>query len=260
MMKLMPARLLLSLCVMAAVPAFAQVVATVNGKPLPSSKIDLAVKQLVAQGKYSDTPQLRENLKRDLITREIMIQEADRQGFGTRTEVKSALDNARQSVVINALLAAHLKSHPVEEADLRAEYAKLKAGWPEKDYRARHILVETEDEAKSILAKIKAGSKFEDMAKQYSKDASAANGGDLDWASPNRYVAEFSRAMTAQAKGAVSDAPVKSRFGYHIIRVDDTRAAKPPAYEDIRQELGEGLQQRKLQAYKEELMKKAKIQ
>ncbi|SHG77659.1 peptidylprolyl isomerase [Massilia sp. CF038] len=259
-MKLMPARLLLSLCVLSAAPAFAQVAATVNGKQIPSSKVEQGVKQLLAQGKYSDTPQLRDVIKRDLITREVMIQEADRQGYGTRTEVKSALDNARQSVVINALLAAHLKSHPVEESDLRAEYAKVKAGWPEKDYRARHILVESEDEAKSILAKIKAGSKFEDMAKQYSKDASAANGGDLDWASPNRYVPEFSRALMAMQKGALSDAPIKSRFGYHIVRLDDTRAAKIPAYEDVRQELGEGLQQRKLQAYKEELMKKAKIQ
>lgn len=259
-MKLKPARLLFSLCILAAVPAFAQVAATVNGKTIPSSKVDLGVKQLVAQGKYSDTPQLREAVRKDLITRELMIQEADRQGFGTRTEVKSALENARQSVVINALLAAHLKKSPVEESELRAEYAKIKAGWPDKDYRAHHILVETEDEAKSIIAKLKSGSKFEELAKTYSKDSSAVSGGDLEWASPNRYVPEFSRAMTSLSKGAVSDAPVKSRFGYHIIRVDDTRPAKPPAYEDIRQELGEGLQQRKLQSYKEELMKKAKVQ
>jgi len=245
---------------MAALPAYAQVAATVNGKTIPTSKIDLGVKQLVAQGKYSDSPALREAIRRDLITRELMIQEADRQGFGTRTEVKSALENARQSVVINALLADHLKKHPVEESELRAEYAKIKAGWPEKDYRARHILVETEDEAKAIIAKIKAGSKFEDLAKAQSKDGSGANGGDLDWASPTRYVPEFSRAMMAQAKGAVSETPVKSRFGYHIIRVDDTRPSKPPSYEEVRQELGEGLQQRKLQSYKEELMKKAKVQ
>jgi peptidyl-prolyl cis-trans isomerase C len=259
-MKFVPARLLLSLCVLAAVPAAAQVAATVNGKTIPSSKIELGVKQLVAQGKYSDTPQLRDAIRRDLITRELMIQEADRQGYGTRTEVKSALDNARQSVVINALLAAHLKKNPVAESELRNEFAKIKAAWPEKDYRARHILVATEDEAKSVLAKLKAGGKFEELAKLHSKDGSAANGGDLDWASPNRYVPEFARALVALQKGAVSDAPVKSRYGYHIIRVDDTRPAKPPAYDDVRQELGEGMQQRKLQTYKEELMKKAKIQ
>jgi peptidyl-prolyl cis-trans isomerase C len=259
-MKLKPARLLLSLCVMASLPAFAQVAATVNGKTIPTSKIELGVKQLVAQGKYSDTLQLREAIRRDLITRELMIQEADRQGYGTRTEVKSALDNARQSVVINALLAAHLKKNPVEESELRAEYAKIKGAWPEKDYRAHHILVASEDEAKTVLGKLKGGAKFEELAKLHSKDGSAATGGDLDWASPNRYVPEFARALVALQKGGVSDAPVKSRYGYHIIRVDDTRPAKPPAYEEVRQELGEGLQQRKLQSYKESLMKKAKIQ
>lgn len=257
---LMPARLLMSLCVLASVPALAQVAATVNGKPIPSSKVDQGIKQLVAQGKYTDTPQLREVIKRDLITREVMIQEADRQGYGTRTEVKSALENARQSVVINSLLAAHLKSNPVEESDLRGEFAKIKAGWPEKDVRARHILVESEEEAKSIIAKIKSGSKFEDLAKAHSKDGSALNGGDLDWASPNRYVPEFARGLMALPKGALSDTPIKSRYGYHVVRIDDTRPAKLPVYEEIRQEIGEGLQQRKLQVYKDDLMKKAKIQ
>lgn len=259
-MMLKPARLLLSLCVLAAAPAFAQVAATVNGKPIPASKVDLGIKQLIAQGKYSDTPQLREAVRRDLITRELMIQEADRQGVGTRTEVRSALENARQSVVINALLAAHLKKNPVEESDLRAEYARIKAAWPDKDYRAHHILVATEDEAKALIAKIKSGSKFEELAKAQSKDSSAATGGDLDWAPATRYVPEFARAMTSLSKGAVTDTPVKTRFGYHVIRLDDVRTAKPPSYEEARQELGEGLQQRKLQSYKEALMKKAKIQ
>lgn len=259
-MKSMPARLLLSLCVMAAAPAFAQVAVTVNGKPIPSAKVDQGVKQIVAQGKYQDSAQLRDAVTRDLVTRELMIQEADRVGYGTRPEIKSALDNARQSVVINALLAAHLKKNPVEESELRLAYAKIKADWPEKDYRLHHILVKTEEEAKALIVKLKAGAKFEELARDKSIDGSAASGGDLDWASPTRYVPEFARGIVAMQKGAVSDTPLKSRYGYHIIRVDDTKPAKPPTYEEARQEIGEGLQQRKLQTYKEELMKKAKIQ
>ena len=130
----------------------------------------------------------------------------------------------------------------------------------DKEYRARHILVPTEEEAKAIIAKLKTGSKFEDLAKASSKDGSAANGGDLDWASPASYVPEFSKAMVSLQKGAITEVPVKSQFGYHVIKLEDTRAAKVPGFEEVKQQVGESLQQRKLQAFREELMKKAKIQ
>ena len=258
-MMLKPARLLLLLIAMSAAPAFAQNVATVNGKAIPASKVEQIVKQVVAQGKQADSPQLREAIKRDLIAREVMIQEADKQGFSNRAEVKAALENARQSIVINAMLADYIRKNPVKDAEAKAEYDKYKAQVGDKEYHARHILVQTEEEAKAVIAKLKAGSKFEDLAKAQSKDGSAANGGDLDWASPANYVPEFSKAMVALQKGGVTDTPVKTQFGYHVIKLEDTRAAKIPAFEEVKQQVTESLQQRKLQQFREELMKKATI-
>jgi peptidyl-prolyl cis-trans isomerase C len=258
-MILKPARLLLAMIALVAAPVFAQNVATVNGKPIPASKVDQIVKQVVAQGKQTDTPQLRDAVKKDLIGREVLIQEADKQGVGTRPEVKAALENARQSIIINAMLADYIKKNPVSDAEIKAEYDKYKSTVGDKEYHARHILVPTEAEATAIIAKLKAGGKFEELAKQ-SKDGSAANGGDLDWASPASYVPEFSKAMVALQKGQFTQTPVKTSFGYHVIKLEDTRAAKIPALEEVKQQVAESLQQKKLQAFREELMKKAKIQ
>ncbi|MBW8897558.1 MAG: peptidyl-prolyl cis-trans isomerase [Massilia sp.] len=255
-----PARLLLALTAMVALPSFAQNVATVNGKPIPAAKVDQVVKQVVAQGKATDSPQLREAIKKDLIGREVLIQEADKQGVGTRPDVKNAIDNARQSIIINAMLADYIKKNPVKDADIKAEYDKYKAQVGEKEYHARHILVGKEDEAKQIIAKLKGGAKFEDLAKQSKDPGSAQNGGDLDWASPASFVPEFSKAMTTLQKGAITETPVHSQFGWHVIKLEDVRPAKVPPFEEVKQQVAESLQQRKLAAYREELMKKAKIQ
>jgi peptidyl-prolyl cis-trans isomerase C len=255
-----PARLLLAMTAMVALPSFAQNVATVNGKPIPAAKVDQVVKQVVAQGKATDSPQLREAIKKDLIGREVLIQEADKQGVGTRPDVKNAIDNARQSIIINAMLADYIKKNPVKDAEIKAEYDKYKAQVGDKEYHARHILVATEDEAKQIIAKLKGGAKFEDLAKQSKDPGSAANGGDLDWASPGSFVPEFSKAMTSLQKGQLTETPVKTQYGFHVIKLEDVRAAKIPPLEEVKQQVAESLQQRKLAAFREELMKKAKIQ
>jgi peptidyl-prolyl cis-trans isomerase C len=255
-----PARLLLAMTAMVVLPSFAQNVATVNGKPIPAAKVDQVVKQVVAQGKATDSPQLREAIKKDLIGREVLIQEADKQGVGARPEVKNAIDNARQSIIINAMLADYVKKNPVKDADIAAEYNKFKAQVGDKEYHARHILVENEADAKAIIAKLKGGAKFEDLAKQSKDPGSAQNGGDLDWASPASFVPEFSKAMASLQKGAITETPVKTQFGYHVIKLEDTRAAKIPPLEEVKQQVAEQLQQRKLAAFREELMKKAKIQ
>ncbi|WP_322400268.1 peptidylprolyl isomerase [Massilia luteola] len=255
-----PARLLLAMTAMVALPSFAQNVATVNGKPIPAAKVDQVVKQVVAQGKATDSPQLREAIKKDLIGREVLIQEADKQGVGTRPDVKNAIDNARQSIIINAMLADYIKKNPVKDADIKAEYDKYKAQVGDKEYHARHILVGTEDEAKQIIAKLKGGAKFEDLAKQSKDPGSAPNGGDLDWANPASFVPEFSKAMTSLQKGQVTETPVHTQFGWHVIKLEDVRPAKVPPLEEVKQQVAESLQQRKLAAFREELMKKAKIQ
>ena len=259
-MMLKPARLLLVLLTASAIsiPALAQNIATVNGKPITSARLEQVVKQVVAQGKQADTPELREAIKKDLIGREVLIDAADKQGFGTRPEVKAQLDNARQSIVINAMLADYLQKNPVKDSDIQAEYDKFKAQVGDKEYHSRHILVDTEAEAKDIIVKLKAGGKFEELAK-VSKDGSAANGGDLDWASAGSFVKPFSDAMVALKKGEYTQTPVKTDFGFHVIKLEDTRAAKVPSLDEVKPKVAESLQQQKLAQLRENLMKKATI-
>jgi len=258
-MILKPARLLLVMTALVAVPALAQNAATVNGKAIPQARVDQLVKQVVAQGRAADSPELRDAIKKDLISREVLIQEADKQNIGSRADVKAAIDNARQSIIINAMLADYVKKNPVKDADIKAEYDKIKSAIGDKEYHARHILVDSEATAKDIIAKLKGGAKFEELAKQ-SKDGSAQNGGDLGWASPATYVPEFSKAMVALQKGAITETPVKSQFGFHVIKLEDVRAAKVPPLEEVKQRVAEQLQQTQLAAYRESLVKKAKVQ
>ncbi|NRR30278.1 peptidylprolyl isomerase [Oxalobacteraceae bacterium] len=258
-MILKPARLLLALIAITAAPAFAQNVATVNGKVIPASRVDQMVKQVVAQGQQPDSPQLREAIKKELIGREVLIQEADKQGYGLRPEVKSQIENTRQSIIINAMLSDYVKKNPIKDAEIKAEYDKYKSAMGEKEYHARHILVATEAEAKDIITKLKAGGKFEELAK-VSKDGSANNGGDLGWMPPGKLVKPFADAMIALKNGQTTDTPVKTEFGYHVIKLEESRATKLPGLEEVKGQVAEALQQKKIAAYREDLMKKAKVQ
>ncbi len=258
-MTLRPARLLVTLFTLAALPAFAQNLAIVNGKAIPTSRTELMVKQLAMQGQ-KDTPQLRNMIKDELINREILTQEADKEGLGNTKEVKEQLEIARQGLVIRALVNDFLKKNPIKDTEVKAEYDKFKAQSSDQEYRARHILVETEEEARTIIGKLKAGEKFEELAKQSKDPGSAANGGDLDWASPGTFVKPFSDAMVGLKKGALTEIPVKTQFGFHVIKLEDTRPAKIPTLDEVKQQITELLQQKKLQAFQEGLRKKAKVQ
>ncbi len=256
---LKPAHLLLALIAAVAAPAYAQNVATVNGKAIPAAKVDQMVKQVVSQGQQPDSPQLREMVKKELIGREVMIQEADKQGFGTKAEVKAAIENARQSIIINAMLADYVKKNPVKDTEIKAEYDKYKSAMGEKEYHSRHILVATEQEAKDIITKLKAGGKFEELAK-VSKDGSANNGGDLGWMTPGKLVKPFADAMIALKNGEITQTPVKTEYGFHVIKLEESRATKLPSLEEVKGQVAEALQQRKIAAFRDELTKKAKIQ
>lgn len=258
-MNLKFARLLALLIATAAAPVMAQNLAVVNGKPVPSSRADALVKQMASQGQQ-DSPQLRAMIKEELINREILMQEANRLGLSNSPEVKNQMEMARQSIVIRALVSDYVKKNPVKDADMKAEYDKFKAQAGDKEYRARHILVEKEEDANAIIAKLKGGAKFEELAKQSKDPGSAANGGDLDWAPPTAFVKPFSDAMVALQKGQYTTTPVKTQFGYHVIKLEDSRPAKIPAFEEVKPQIAEQLQQQKLQAYQQELRKKAKVQ
>jgi peptidyl-prolyl cis-trans isomerase C len=269
-----PTRLMFAMIAMAAAPAFAQNVATVNGKPIPASRVDQVVKQFVAQGKGTDSPQLRDAIKKDLISREVLIQEADKQGIGARPDVKNQIENARQSIIINAMLGDYIKKHPVSDAEVKAAYDQYKAQLGDKEYHARHILIAVpkgstpavdaaaKAKAEGIIADLRKNpNDFEKLAKAQSADkGSAEQGGDLDWSSAARYVPEFSKALTSLQKGQLTDAPVRTEFGWHVIKLDDVRATKFPSLDEVKQQASSSLQQNKIEAYREELLKKAKIQ
>ncbi|HEY0490682.1 MAG TPA: peptidyl-prolyl cis-trans isomerase [Telluria sp.] len=252
--------LLSALIAVVAIPAFAQNIAVVNGKAIPSSRADAVVKQVVAQGQQPDSPQLREMVKKDLIAREVMMQEAIKRGFDKDATVKAQLENVRQSLVVNALAKEYITKNPISDAEMKAEYDRFKAQAGDKEYHVRHILVETEAEAKAVIAKLKAGSKFEELAKS-SKDAgSANNGGDLDWASPSSFPKPFSDAFVNLKKGEVASAPVQTPNGFHVVKLDDTRAAKLPSFEEVKPQIAEAMAQKKLMAYQDAMVKKAKVQ
>jgi peptidyl-prolyl cis-trans isomerase C len=246
---------------LAAAPwTLAQNVAIVNGKAVPLARVEALAQQVAASGRPVDD-QVRAQLKEEVILREVFMQEALKRGIGATDDYKNQMELARQTIMIRTLFADYQKKNPVTDADIQAEYDKFVAANGGKEFRARHILVEKEDEAKAIIKSIKGGAKFEDIAKKSSKDpGSGANGGDLDWAAAASYVTEFSEAMVKLAKGQMTDEPVKSQFGWHIIRVDDVREAQLPKLEDIKPQISQQMQQQKLSEYQRTLREKAKIE
>ena len=210
-MTLKKTRVWVLLAAFAAVPAFAQNIAVVNGTPVPTSRADALVNQLVQQGQQN-TPQLQAAVREELINREILMQEAARRGIATRPDVKAQLAVAQQTVVLRAMIEDFVKTHTPTDAEIKARYDELvKQAGGGKELHLHHILVEDEAQAKDLIAKIKAGASFEDLAKQYSKDpGSGKNGGDLDWSSPQAYVPEFGAAAQKLKKGEVTAEPVKT--------------------------------------------------
>ena len=260
-MTLKNTRLLVLLAAFAAAPAFAQNIAVVNGTPIPKARVDALIAQLVQQGQQ-DTPQLQAAVRQEMVNREILMQEAAKKGIPNRPDVKAQLAVAQQTVVLRALIEDFVKNNAPTDAEIKARYDDMvKQAGGGKEYHLHHILVADEAQAKDLIAKIKAGASFEDLAKQYSKDpGSGKNGGDLDWSSPQAYVPEFGAAAQKLKKGEMTDVPVKTQFGWHIIRLDDVRDVAPPPLEQVKAQISQQIAQEKLQAYEEDLRKRAKIQ
>jgi peptidyl-prolyl cis-trans isomerase C len=243
-----------------ALPALAQNVAIVNGKPVPKARVDALAAQLAKSGRPV-SPEMQGQLKDEVIAREIFMQEAQKRGLESSDDFKVQMELARQTLLIRELFADYQKNNPVTDADIKAEYDKFAAANGGKEYRARHILVEKEDEAKAIIASLKKGGKFDEIAKKQSKDpGSGANGGDLDWANAASYVPEFSAALIKLNKGQTTEAPVKSQFGWHVIRLEDVRDAQLPKLDEVKPQIAQQLQQQKLAKFQEDLRGKAKIE
>lgn len=254
-------KLAVSLVAVLSLSAWSQNLAIVNGKPVPSSRVE-ALKQQVERSGRPVTPEILAQIKEELIAREIFMQEAQKRGLEANEEFKFQMELAKQSLLIRELFTDFQKNTVISDAEAKAEYDRYMASIGDgKEYRARHILVEKEDQAKAIIASLKKGGKFEEIAKKQSKDpGSGANGGDLEWATPQTFVKEFSDAMVALKKGQVTEAPVKSQFGFHIIRLDDIREVPQPKFDEVKPQIVQQLQQNKLVDYQKSLRDKAKIE
>ncbi|MBC7392641.1 MULTISPECIES: peptidylprolyl isomerase [unclassified Variovorax] len=240
--------------------ALAQNAAIVNGKAVPKTRMDMLAQQLAAAGRPV-TPEMQPQLREEVITREVFMQEAQKQALDANDDYKAQLELARQAIMIRQLFENFKKTHPVTDAEVQAEYDKFVAANGGKEYKSRHILVETKDQADKIMADLKKGGKFEDIAKKQSKDpGSGAKGGDLDWANPGSFVPEFSEALIKLKKGETTSEPIKSQFGYHIIRLDDVRQAQLPKVDEVKPQITQQLQQQRLQKYQEDLRAAAKIE
>jgi peptidyl-prolyl cis-trans isomerase C len=239
--------------------AQAQNIAVVNGKAVPKARFDTLMNQVVTQGKQQRSPQLEQQVRDAVVLNEIFLQEAEKRGLAGSADYRAQIEMARQQLLIRELFSDYQKKNPIKDADIQAEYDKVKSQNSGKEYRARHILVEKEEDAKGIITQIKGGAKFEDLAKKSSKDpGSAQNGGDLDWAQPTSYVPEFAQALQKLEKGQMTEAPVKTQFGYHIIKLEDLREPQFPPLDQVKPQIEQRLQQQKLAAYRDELRSKAK--
>ncbi len=231
---------------------------TVNGQPIPQAVYDTIIAEQKAKG-ATESPELTNAIKEQLIARELLLQEAKKKGVDKKNEVQLQVEAAKQAVLVNAFLSDYVRSHPVSDAQLRAEYDTIKANLGSTEYKTRHILVDKEEDAKAIIAKLDKGEKFSELAKQSKDPGSKDKGGDLGWNSPNAYVKPFSDAMTKLKKGEYTKTPVQSDFGFHVIQLEDSRPMTPPPFEQVKPQLQQRASQQQVENLVKELRAKAKI-
>lgn len=232
---------------------------SVNGVVIPNAYFD-AMNREREQAGQPTSPEFANAMKDELVNREVLSQAAKKKGIDKTPTVAAQMDMARQAVLIRAFFEDYVKANPISDTQLKTDYDKYVIQLGDKEFKVRHILVDKEDDAKAIIASIKRGETFEKLAKEKSKDTgSKDNGGDLDWAPAGRYVPEFATAVKALPKGQLTDTPIKSPFGYHVIRVDDSRAMKVPSFDEVKDKFRQQAQQEQVARLVQELRGKAKI-
>lgn len=247
-------------CALAA-PVYAQTLATVNGKAIPQKQFDELITLLVERGE-TDTPELRERVKQELINGAVFVQAAEKAGLDKKADVRQELDLARQNILAHALMADYLAKNPVTDAQVLARYEEIKAAQAgRQEYKLRHILVKDEADAKKLITDIQAKrTSFEAAAKKSSIDpGSGQNGGELGWGPATNYVPEFATAVESMKKGEITKTPVQTQFGWHVIEVEDTRALQFPTMDSVRPQIEDMLRQQSLAKMRDDLLKSATI-
>jgi len=232
--------------------------ATVNGQPISQTVYNAFVAEQKAQG-APDSPELQNAVKEELVRREILAQEAKKKGMDKNPNIQGQIELAKQAVLIRAYLSDYVKANPISEAQLKAEYDVIKNNLGSTEYKSRHVLVEKEEEAKAIIAKLDKGEKFSELAKQSKDPGSKDKGGELGWSSPAAYVKPFGEALTKLKKGEYTKTPVQSDFGYHVIQLDDSRPANPPPFDQVKPQMQQRASQQQIETLVKELRGKAKV-
>jgi peptidyl-prolyl cis-trans isomerase C len=244
----------------AATPVAMPKTAKVNGVVIPSAYFDAMNREREASGQPANA-EIGNAIKEELVNREVLTQAARKKGIDRDATVSAQMEMAKQAVLIRAFFEDHVKANPITDAQLKGDYEKFVAQMGDKEYKARHILVDTEDEAKAVLASLGKGDSFEKVAKEKTKDTgSKDNGGDLDWGPAGRYVPEFGNALKALKKGETTKAAVKSPFGFHVIRLDDVRDMKVPGFDEVKDNFRQRAQQEQVAKLVQELRSKASVE
>lgn len=231
--------------------------ATVNGVAIPQARLEMRIKAAMAQGQ-PDSAELRNAVKDELINIEVLAQAASKKGLSKQADVVQQIELSRQTILASAFVQDYVKSHPFSDEVLKQEYDKINKQRGNKEYKVSHILLKTESEAKTVAEQLK-NSKFEDVAMDKSQDpGSSVKGGDLGWAVPSNFVKPFADAMVALSKGQIS-APVQSQFGWHVLKLEDTRDMKVPAFDEVKPNLTQHMQQQLVQKAIAEQRAKATI-
>ena len=235
-------------------------VAKVNGVAIPQARLELIMKRRAAQGQ-PDSPEVRKAIREALISEEVVAQEALKKGLDRDPDVATQIENARQQVILSAYQNDFVKNNKVSDEDLRKEYDTLKALLGDKEFKAQHIMVSTEVEAKDAIARIKKGAKFDKVAAEKSKDASSKDkGGDLGWRNGGNLPKPFIEELSKAKKGTLIEQPVQLQGNWHVLRLDDVRAYKAPAFEEVKPEIQQRILQRQIEAVVADLRAKAKIE
>jgi len=234
-------------------------VATVNSQPLTAAEFEMFTKAVAGKVPAELDATQRSQALDTLVRAEAVAQQAEKEGLDKQGDVPPSLALARLQILEQAAMTNFLKDHKATDAELKAEYDTQIAAMPKTQYKARHILVKTKEEADQIIGELKKGAKFEKLAADHSLDGSKSNGGDLGWFSPGNMVKPFADAVAQLKKGETTQAPVQTQFGWHVIRLDDTRETTPPAFDTVKDRLGQIVEAKKFKAYGDSLVSTAKV-
>lgn len=243
----------------AAAPAADAIVATVNGKPISKALFSAVLAEMTQRSGGQAVP--GDKLLDDLISLELLRQEAEKQNLAKDPVVAAKIENTTRSLLAQAAAENFRKTTTISDEEVKKEYDTKVVANKANEFKAAHILLDSEEAAKDVIAKLQKGAKFGDLAKKLSKDPSAKqNGGELGWFNPQQMVPEFGAALAGMKNGETSSAPVKSQFGWHVIQRQDSRELPPPPFDAIKEQMRSGMIMEKLQKYVEGLKTAAKIE